>query len=130
MLNWSLGKLFKENPNGFCAFALRSYVSTAIAQYIDNFVFAIIVSFNFFDWSIIQVLVASFIKMVAELLFEIIFSPLGYVYLKHMEKENIGKEYLDLYQIELKEMVNEIEPEKQNDDEINNDLDDKDKNLV
>ena len=130
MLNWSLGKLFKRNPNGFCAFALRSYVSTAIAQYIDNFVFAIIVSFNFFDWSIIQVLVASFIKMVAELLFEIIFSPLGYLYLKHMEKENIGKEYLDLYQIELKEMVNEIEPEKQNDDEINNDLDDKDKNLV
>ncbi len=38
--------------------------------------------------------------MVAELLFEIIFSPLGYIYLKHMEKKNIGQQYLEIYQKE------------------------------
>ena len=131
MLNWSIGKCFKGNPNGFCAFALRSYISTAIAQYFDNFVFAIIVSFNFFDWSLTQVFVASFLKMATELLFEVIFSPLGYIYLRHMEKNNIGKEYIDMYQIELKDMSNEPETENEkHDNEINNDLNDKNNNLI
>ena len=76
MLNWSLGKVFKGNPNSFCAFVLISFVSTAISQYIDDFVLAIIVSLNFFGWNIPQCLVVSFLKMVVELLFEIIFSPL------------------------------------------------------
>ena len=52
MLNWSLGKVFKGNPNAFCAFVLISFVSTAISQYIDDFVLAIIVSLNFFGWNI------------------------------------------------------------------------------
>ena len=106
-LNWLIGQCFKGDPNGFCAFALRSYVSTAIGQYIDNFVFAIIVSYHFFDWSIIKVLSASFLKMLAELIFEVIFSPIGYIYLGYMEKHEIGKAYLDLYPIEPKDISNE-----------------------
>ena len=98
ILNWLIGKWFKGNPNSFIAFALRSYISTAIGQFFDNFVFASIVSLKFFGWSIIQCITASLFKMIAELLFEVIFSPLGYIYLKHMEKENIGKQYLDIYQ--------------------------------
>ena len=100
VLNWLIGKCYKGNPNSFMAFALRSYISTAIGQFVDNFVFAIIVSKNFFGWSILKCIAASIAKMVAELLFEIIFSPLGYIYLKHMEKKNIGQQYLEIYQKE------------------------------
>ena len=115
-LNWLIGQCFKGDPDSFCAFALRSYVSTAIGQFFDNFVFAIIVSYHFFDWSLAKVISASFLKMLAELIFEIIFSPIGYIYLRYMEKKQIGKEYLDLYQIELKDMTNE--EAKQNNDEL------------
>ncbi len=109
ILNWLIGKCFKGNPDGFLAFALRSYISTALAQFLDNLVFASIVSLNFFGWSVSQLFTASFMKMFAETIFEIIFSPLGYLYLKHMEKEKIGKEYIDLYMIELKDMSKENE---------------------
>ena len=111
LLNWLIGKWFKGNPDGFVAFALRSYVSTAIGQFVDNFVFASIVSLHFFDWSVVQCITASITKMIAELLFEIIFSPIGYVYLKHMEKENIGKQYIDLY---LQEEQEQKKPEPGN----------------
>ena len=47
VLNWLIGQCFKGDPDSFCAFALRSYISTAIGQFIDNFVFAIIVSYHF-----------------------------------------------------------------------------------
>ena len=46
--------------------------------------------------------------MIAELLFEIIFSPIGYMSLKRMEKENRGQEYLDFINKKDKE-VNENE---------------------
>jgi len=111
------GKCFKENPNGFCAFALRSYISTAVGQFFDNFVFASIVSLHFFGWSIVKCISASFMKMLAELIFEIIFSPIGYCYLKYMEKKDIGKQYLDVYQIELKDLSKE--EAKQESDELN-----------
>jgi len=120
ILNWLIGKCFKGNPDGFLAFALRSYISTAVAQFLDNFVFAIIVSLNFFGWSISQLLTASFMKMLAETIFEIIFSPLGYLYLRHMEKEKIGKEYIDLYMIELKDMSKEKDNEQNLNENLNN----------
>ena len=115
VLNWLIGQCFKGDPNGFCAFALRSYVSTAIGQFFDNFVFAIIVSYHFFDWSIVKVISASFLKMLAELLFEVIFSPIGYIYLRYMEKNEIGKGYLDLYPIESQD--NHQQEIKPNNDE-------------
>ena len=126
VLNWLIGQCFKGDPDSFCAFALRSYVSTAIGQFFDNFVFAIIVSYHFFDWSFAKVISASFLKMLAELIFEVIFSPIGYIYLRYMEKKQIGKEYLDLYQIELKDMTNE--EAKQNNDELAAKLNENNKN--
>ena len=126
VLNWLIGQCFKGDPDSFCAFALRSYVSTAIGQFFDNFVFAIIVSYHFFDWSFAKVISASFLKMLAELIFEVIFSPIGYIYLRYMEKKQIGKEYLDLYQIELKDMTNE--EAKENNDELAAKLNENNKN--
>lgn len=76
-LNYGIGKLLKKQE-GFGQFALRSYVSTFIGQFVDNLVFALLVSRFFFGWTTLQCLTCAVTGAVAELLFEIVFSPLGY----------------------------------------------------
>ncbi len=76
-LNYGVGKLLKRK-DGFGQFALRSYVSTFIGQFIDNLVFALIVSKVFFGWTLLQCFTCAVTGAVAELLFEVVFSPIGY----------------------------------------------------
>lgn len=95
-INWSIGKVAKGNS--FRSFAVRSFTSTGIAQFVDNFVFASLVSKIFFGWTWTQVIVCSLTGAVLELLCEVVFSPVGYRISKKWEEENVGKEYLDKYQ--------------------------------
>ncbi len=95
VINYLVGKLFKKNPDSFIAFASRSYVSTIVSQFLDNFIFSLLVSHVFFDWSIIKCISAAAIGMILELLFEILFSPLGYKICKNWAKDDIGREYLE-----------------------------------
>ena len=76
-LNYGVGRLLKSQ-DGFGRFALRSYVSTFIGQFVDNLVFAMLVSRIFFGWTTLQCLTCAITGAIAELLFEIVFSPLGY----------------------------------------------------
>lgn len=92
-MNWLIGKAARKS--GFRAFALRSYVSTLIAQFVDNLVFALIVSHNFFGWSLTQCIVCALTGAVCELIFEIVFSPVGYKVAKSWEKNGVGKEYFE-----------------------------------
>ena len=64
--------------NNYGSFALRSFVSTALAQFVDNLIFATVVSHIFFGWTWTQVLVCSLTGALMELLCEVVFSPLGY----------------------------------------------------
>lgn len=92
-LNWAIGKAIgKKN---FAEFALRAYVSTFIAQFADNFTFALIVSHNFFGWSMTQCVTCALTGAVAELLCEVIFSPVGYAVSKRWERNKTGQAYLD-----------------------------------
>lgn len=93
VVNESIGKMTKKN--NFRSFALRSYVSTAIGQFVDNFVFATVVSKVFFGWTWQQVFFCSIAGAVAELVSEIIFSPVGFKVCRKWEKHNVGHEYLD-----------------------------------
>lgn len=93
--NFAIGKLFKKRPDSFIAYACRSYVSTAIGQFIDNLVFALIVSVNFFSWTMQQAVMCAVTGAVVELLFEAAFSPIGYRIVRGWDKHNVGKEYLD-----------------------------------
>lgn len=79
---------------GFKAFAVRSYVSTWIAQFVDNMVFASIVSVYFFGWSWTQVLFCSLTGAAVELLCEVIFSPFGYRISQQWEAEQVGEQYI------------------------------------
>ena len=76
-LNYAIGLRLRRN-GGFGAFALRAYVSTFIAQFTDNLVFALLVSKLFFGWTMVQCLTCALTGAVLELLFEVFFSPLGY----------------------------------------------------
>ena len=93
LVNHALGKVYKGND--FRSFALRSYISTFIAQFVDNLVFAVIVSYVFFGWSPVQVLVCSITGGVMELLCEVVFSPVGYRVVKKWKGEKVGEQYIN-----------------------------------
>ena len=96
IINKSVGS-FAENKlkkDNFFTFALRSYISTFIAQFVDNFIFATLVSKVFFGWTWTQILLCSVVAATFELLCEVLFSGFGYKIVCSWEKENVGKEYL------------------------------------
>ena len=93
LLNEAIGK--KADKGNFGGFAARSFLSTAIGQWVDNFVFSAMVSHVFFGWNWTQVFICSVTSMVLELVLEVIFSPLGYRISKGWEKSGVGTEYLE-----------------------------------
>ena len=76
-LNWGIGRLLRRD-RGFGGFILRSYVSTFLAQTADNLIFAMLVSRIFFGWTTVQCVTCALTGAVLELVFEVVFSPLGY----------------------------------------------------
>lgn len=96
VLNVGIGDaLTARSVGGFRAFAIRSYLSTLVAQFVDNFVFATVVSKLFFGWSWTQVVICSVIGAVCELLCEVFFSGIGYRVVCAWEREQVGAAYLE-----------------------------------
>lgn len=102
MLNWMIGKRFKNNPDSKRAFIMRTYISTFVGQFLDNLIFSIIVFVLFapifwdgFHWTVLQCGMCALAGAVAELIMEVLFSPLGYKITKKWKAEAVGKEYLD-----------------------------------
>lgn len=93
LINQTVASRLKSD--GFGAFAARSFVSTGIAQFVDNLTFALIVSYNFFGWTAAQVIVCSLTGAFAELLCEVVFSPVGYRVTKSWDREGVGRQYLE-----------------------------------
>ena len=93
IINQAIGNRMKKN--NFFAYALRSYVSTAFGQFVDNFVFAMIVSVTFFGWNMTQVIMCSITGATCELLAEVIFSPLGFKACRRWETHGVGQNYID-----------------------------------
>lgn len=92
IINHAIGRRLKSS--NFRAYAIRSFVSTFIAQFIDNLLFAYIVSLNFFGWTHLQCWMCALTGAIFELLCEVVFSPLGYKVSKRWEENNIGGIYL------------------------------------
>jgi uncharacterized PurR-regulated membrane protein YhhQ (DUF165 family) len=97
LVNSALNRLIGERTDkgNYGGFALRSLVSTSVAQWVDNFVFSALVSHVFFGWNWTQVLICSTTSMFVELLLEAVFSPVGYRVSKGWERKNIGRKYLE-----------------------------------
>ena len=107
MLNFTIGRAFKKNPDGGLAYAMRTYVSTFIGQFLDNFIFSLIVFVGFapvfwdgFHWTVLQCAMCALTGAVAELIMEIVFSPIGYKILAKWKKNAVGKEYLEFLESE------------------------------
>ena len=101
-LNWLIGRMIRRKPDGKLAYALRTYVSTFIGQFFDNFLFSIIVFVIFapifwdgFSWTVLQCAMCALTGAVAELIMEIIFSPIGYRITKRWREGQVGQAYLD-----------------------------------
>ena len=90
-LHFGLGRLMKGRES-FGAFALQSYVSTFLAQFADNLIFALLVSKLFFGWTLLQCFTCALTGAVMELLFEVFFSPLGYRIARGILQERGQKE--------------------------------------
>ena len=101
--NAAIGNLFKHNPDSKVAYASRTYISTMLGQFIDNFVFTALAFLVFFNlsigttlgWTIFTVIGTAVFGAVLELVMEIIFSPIGYKVCQKWRKEDIGKDYFD-----------------------------------
>lgn len=92
-LNYGIGKAFRRNPDGAAAYFMRSYVSTAVGQFVDNLIFALCVSHVFFGWSLLQCVTCALTGMVAELIFEAVFSYIGYAACKKWKRDRVGEAY-------------------------------------
>ena len=102
MLNFMLGKCFHKKPDGKLAYAMRTYVSTVIGQFLDNFIFSVIVFVFFapifwdgFCWTVLQCATCALTGALAELMMEILFSPIGYRITVKWRENEVGREYLD-----------------------------------
>ncbi|MBR2986967.1 MAG: VUT family protein [Clostridia bacterium] len=108
-LNFAIGKCFLKQPNGKLAYAMRTYISTFVGQFLDNFIFSLIVFTYFapiywdgFCWTPLQCAMCALTGALAELVMEIAFSPIGYRLTKKWQKEEVGKAYFDYIQKENK----------------------------
>ena len=80
------GLLRKENFNSFL---IRSSVSTAVSQFIDNLIFATVVSIPLFGWSVRQALICSATAATFELILEVCFSGFGYNLSKRLKSDAV-----------------------------------------
>ena len=105
-LNAAIGRMFRAAPDGRAAFFTRSYISTFIGQFVDNFVFASLVFMYFapiywggFSWTLPQCVTCSLIGAFLELFMEIVFSPIGYGVTKNWRRMGVGKASLEEHPI-------------------------------
>lgn len=100
-LNWTIGKAFQNNPDGKLAYAVQSYISTFVGQFMDNLIFSLIVFVGFapifwdgFHWTVLQCTACALTGAVAELIMEVLFSPFGYRIVTKWKQHKVGEEYL------------------------------------
>ena len=117
VINASIGKMFKKNPDGKAAYMARTYVSTAIGQFLDNFIFTALAFLVFFNlsigttlgWTIWTVLGAAVFGAVLELIMEVVFSPIGYNICQKWRRDQVGSDYLAYCkEKELKEDIGRV----------------------
>ena len=75
--SYTVSKLFKDKES-LKAYAICRSAATSLGQFVDNFLFAFIVSRVFFGWNILQCVMCSVSGMLVEFLLSFVFVPLGH----------------------------------------------------
>lgn len=73
----AISKMFKDKE-GLKAYAICSFCATSLGQFVDNMIFSLIVSYNFFGWNLLQCVMCSITGMLVEFLLSVIFVPIGH----------------------------------------------------
>lgn len=83
----TISKLFKDKE-GLKTYAICSFFATSLGQFVDNLLFALIVSLNFFGWNLLQCVMCALTGMFVEFLLSVIFVPIGHkIYKNDISKE-------------------------------------------
>ncbi len=93
--NHAIGKCFKKNPDGIVTYFFRSFFSTTLGQFADNFLFSTLVGRIFFGWSFYQIVGGALATSIAELILSLLFTVPGHKICKFFDKHNVGNEYLE-----------------------------------
>lgn len=105
-LNWAIIKRV-EHKTSFKAYALASYTSTFVAQFVDNLAFGLFFSLplGIVTWS--NIWLFAVVGAVVELVCQIILSPIGYRIAEGWRKRGVGQEYVDA--VPEAQVANEVE---------------------
>lgn len=115
--NAGIGTFFRKNPDGKTAYMCRTYISTMVGQFVDNFIFAGLAFMVFFRLSIgttlgytwTSVIGTSILAALLELVMEMIFSPAGYRICQKWRQEEVGADYLAYCKrMEVKEDIGRV----------------------
>lgn len=113
-INWMIGLKFRKHPHGMLAYAARTYISTFIGQFLDNFIFSIIVFvicapifWDGFCWTVLQCTTCALTGAVVELILEVLFSPIGYRITQIWQAEGVGAEYLEYRNDKMEDMISD-----------------------
>lgn len=96
--NWVIEKIFKDK-HSFKSYAVSSYASTMLGQFVDNLVFALVFTVPAFGIGALPTLMFALTGAIVELICQIIFSPIGYKVAEKWRQNNIGQEYLALLEV-------------------------------
>lgn len=89
-----LNKIEKKHGDKYWGYLVAAALSTIIGQFLDNVVFASVISVNFFGWTWEQVLVCSACGCIFELIIEMVFTPITYRISKNWDKKHIGVKWM------------------------------------
>lgn len=91
VINYALDHTFR----GTWYVLLGSSVAFIVSSIVNNELNWLIVSHNFFGWTMTQCIMCAVTGAVVELICEVIFSPIGYRVAKRWKKREVGKLYID-----------------------------------
>ena len=84
----AISKIFKDKET-LKSYAICSFCATSLGQFVDNMIFSLIVSLNFFGWNILQCVMCSITGMLVEFILSAIFVPIGHRIYKSDKKKDV-----------------------------------------
>lgn len=95
LINWAVFKRFK-NRQGFAAYAVASYTSSLVGQFLDNFLFGLLFTYLAGYVTFESLWLFAGVGAVVEVLCQIVLSPIGFKMCKDWQKNKVGEEYVRL----------------------------------
>lgn len=90
-----LKKIEAKHGNKYWGYFTASATSSFFGQFVDNFVFAALVSVKFFGWTWVSAAMCSLDGAILEIVLELLFLPITFAISKNWDKNHIGVKYME-----------------------------------